>query len=141
MIKINGIFLFQFLVLKYVQNKDVFMRYYKVYLIRRLILDILVDNEKEENMVEWLRVSNYYIGRLLLIVIRYNRGIVDFVLDNNFARQYFFYVQQFLQKNCQYYFIIFVIQKSNFDDEEQSNIVIRCIYDIIFRKWVCLLIT
>lgn len=62
------------------------MRYYKVYLIRRLILDILVDNEKEENMVEWLRVSNYYIGRLLLIVIRYNRGIVDFVLDNNFAR-------------------------------------------------------
>lgn len=66
------------------------MRYYKVYLIRRLILDILVDNEKEENMVEWLRVSNYYIGRLLLIVIRYNRGIVDFVLDNNFARLYFF---------------------------------------------------
>lgn len=66
------------------------MRYYKVYLIRRLILDILVDNEKEENMVEWLRVSNYYIGRLLLIVIRYNRGIVDFVLDNNFARKYFF---------------------------------------------------
>lgn len=90
MIKINGIFLFQFLVLKYVQNKDVFMRYYKVYLIRRLILDILVDNEKEENMVEWLRVSNYYIVKLLLIVIRYNRGIVDFVLDNNFARQYFF---------------------------------------------------
>lgn len=62
------------------------MRYYKVYLIRRLILDILVDNEKEENMVEWLRVSNYYIVKLLLIVIRYNRGIVDFVLDNNFAR-------------------------------------------------------
>lgn len=90
MIKINGIFLFQFLVLKYVQNKDVFMRYYKVYLIRRLILDILVDNEKEENMVEWLRVSNYYIVKLLLIVIRYNRGIVDFVLDNNFVRQYFF---------------------------------------------------
>lgn len=70
MIKINGIFFFQFLVLKYVQNKDVFMRYYKVYLIRRLILDILVDNEKEENMVEWLRVSNYYIVKLLLIVIR-----------------------------------------------------------------------
>lgn len=62
------------------------MRYYKVYLIRRLILDILVDNEKEENMVEWLRVSNYYIVKLLFIVIRYNRGIVDFVLDNNFAR-------------------------------------------------------
>lgn len=66
------------------------MRYYKVYLIRRLILDILVDNEKEENMVEWLRVSNYYIVKLLLIVIRYNRGIVDFVLDNNFVRWYFF---------------------------------------------------
>ncbi|KAK2185672.1 hypothetical protein NP493_226g00009 [Ridgeia piscesae] len=43
------------LVLKYVQNKDVFMRYHKVHLTRRLILDTSADNEKEENMVEWLR--------------------------------------------------------------------------------------
>lgn len=49
---------FQLLVLKYVQNKDVFMRYHKAHLTRRLILDTSADNEKEENMVEWLRVGN-----------------------------------------------------------------------------------
>ncbi|ODM87740.1 Cullin-5 [Orchesella cincta] len=43
------------LVLKYVQNKDVFMRYHKAHLTRRLILDASADSEKEENMVEWLR--------------------------------------------------------------------------------------
>ncbi|XP_017879253.1 cullin-5 isoform X2 [Ceratina calcarata] len=43
------------LVLKYVQNKDVFMRYYKAHLTRRLILDTSADSEKEENMVVWLR--------------------------------------------------------------------------------------
>lgn len=46
---------FQLLVLKYVQNKDVFMRYHKAHLTRRLILDTSSDSEKEENMVEWLR--------------------------------------------------------------------------------------
>lgn len=70
MIKINGTFSFQLLVLKYVQNKDVFMRYHKAHLTRRLILDTSADNEKEENMVEWLRVSNYYTAKLLLTVIR-----------------------------------------------------------------------
>lgn len=49
---------FQLLVLKYVTNKDVFMRYHKAHLTRRLILDTSADNEKEENMVEWLRVRN-----------------------------------------------------------------------------------
>ncbi|XP_037804406.1 cullin-5-like isoform X1 [Penaeus monodon] len=43
------------LVLKYVSNKDVFMRYHKAHLTRRLILDTSADSEKEENMVEWLR--------------------------------------------------------------------------------------
>ncbi|KAL3243637.1 hypothetical protein MRX96_020226 [Rhipicephalus microplus] len=43
------------LVLRYVQNKDVFMRYHKAHLTRRLILDSSADSEKEENMVEWLR--------------------------------------------------------------------------------------
>jgi len=38
-----------------VQNKDVFMRYHKAHLTRRLILDASADSEKEENMVEWLR--------------------------------------------------------------------------------------
>ncbi|XP_064404658.1 cullin-5-like [Halichondria panicea] len=43
------------LVLKYVQNKDVFMRYHKTHLTRRLILETSADSEVEENMVEWLR--------------------------------------------------------------------------------------
>lgn len=57
MLKSTWVFL-QLLVLKYVQNKDVFMRYHKAHLTRRLILDISADSEIEENMVEWLRVSS-----------------------------------------------------------------------------------
>lgn len=53
------LFSVQLLVLKYVQNKDVFMRYHKAHLTRRLILDISADSEIEENMVEWLRVSEF----------------------------------------------------------------------------------
>jgi len=45
----------QLLVLKYVQNKDVFMRVHKTHLTRRLILETSADSEMEENMVEWLR--------------------------------------------------------------------------------------
>ncbi|CAB1347838.1 unnamed protein product [Coregonus sp. 'balchen'] len=41
--------------LKLKENKDVFMRYHKAHLTRRLILDISADSEIEENMVEWLR--------------------------------------------------------------------------------------
>lgn len=43
------------LVLKYVSNKDVFMKYHKAHLTRRLILSTSADNDKEESMVEWLR--------------------------------------------------------------------------------------
>lgn len=43
------------LVLKYVSNKDVFMKYHKAHLTRRLILGTSADNDKEESMVEWLR--------------------------------------------------------------------------------------
>jgi cullin-5 len=55
------------LVLKYVQNKDVFMRYYKTHLTRRLILETSADSEKEEAMVEWLRdvgMPAEYINKL-----------------------------------------------------------------------------
>lgn len=57
----------QLLVLKYVQNKDVFMRYHKAHLTRRLILDISADSEIEENMVEWLRVSTAAPSRFLRV--------------------------------------------------------------------------
>ena len=60
------------MVLKYVQNKDVFMRYHKAHLTRRLILDISADSEIEENMVEWLRVSSltsFFVWLCLLLVV------------------------------------------------------------------------
>lgn len=41
--------------LKYIQNKDVFMCYYMRHLTRRLILETSADSEKEEDMVDWLR--------------------------------------------------------------------------------------
>lgn len=49
--------LFQLLVLKYIANKDVFMRFHKAHLSRRLILDMSADQEKEEAMVNKLRVG------------------------------------------------------------------------------------
>ncbi|CAP29065.1 Protein CBR-CUL-5 [Caenorhabditis briggsae] len=43
------------LVLKYVENKDVFMRFHRAHLSRRLILEMSADQEKEEMMVTKLR--------------------------------------------------------------------------------------
>uniref|UniRef100_A0A1I7UZZ3 Cullin-5 n=2 Tax=Caenorhabditis tropicalis TaxID=1561998 RepID=A0A1I7UZZ3_9PELO len=43
------------LVLKYVENKDVFMRFHRAHLSRRLILEMSADQEKEEMMVARLR--------------------------------------------------------------------------------------
>ncbi|CAL2045173.1 unnamed protein product [Caenorhabditis brenneri] len=43
------------LVLKYVENKDVFMRFHRAHLSRRLILEMSADQEKEEMMVTRLR--------------------------------------------------------------------------------------
>ena len=42
-------------IMKYVTNKDVFMRYYKTHLARRLILQSSVDSEMEENMIQRLK--------------------------------------------------------------------------------------
>uniref|UniRef100_A0A914X7H9 Cullin-5 n=1 Tax=Plectus sambesii TaxID=2011161 RepID=A0A914X7H9_9BILA len=55
------------LVLKYVQNKDVFMRFHKAHLSRRLILDMTADQEKEETMVNRLREAGMpadYVNKL-----------------------------------------------------------------------------
>uniref|UniRef100_A0A914HHC4 Cullin-5 n=1 Tax=Globodera rostochiensis TaxID=31243 RepID=A0A914HHC4_GLORO len=43
------------LVLKYVTAKDVFMRYHKTHLSRRLILELVADQEKEEMLVSKFR--------------------------------------------------------------------------------------
>lgn len=42
--------------LKYVTNKDIFMRYYKIHLSRRLILELVSDQEKEESLINRFRV-------------------------------------------------------------------------------------
>lgn len=56
------------LVLKYISNKDVFMRYHKAHLTRRLILDSSADSEKEEDMVEWLREIGMPAGTFIHLV-------------------------------------------------------------------------
>ncbi|XP_065178681.1 cullin-5-like [Sycon ciliatum] len=43
------------LLLKYVQNGDVFMRFHQMHLMRRLISETSTDSEKEEDVVQWLR--------------------------------------------------------------------------------------
>ena len=45
------------LVLKYVRNKDVFMRYYKTHLSHRLIFEMTTDQEREEQLVARFRES------------------------------------------------------------------------------------
>ena len=42
-------------ILKYVINEDVFMRYYKMHLARRLILRSSADSDMEENIIHWLK--------------------------------------------------------------------------------------
>lgn len=78
----------QLLVLKYVQNKDVFMRYHKAHLTRRLILDTSADNEKEENMVEWLRVSVAFLSGGEGSVDTQSRKLSDSILDGRWC-EYF----------------------------------------------------
>ncbi|KAH7699747.1 Cullin, partial [Aphelenchoides avenae] len=55
------------LVLKYVNNKDVFMRYHKTHVSRRLILELVADQEKEENLVNKFREAGMpadYVNKL-----------------------------------------------------------------------------
>lgn len=61
--KLNNVLL----VLKYVQNKDIFMRYHKTHLSRRLILEMSADQEKEENLVNRFREAGMpadYVNKL-----------------------------------------------------------------------------
>jgi cullin 5 len=76
------------LVLKYVSNKDVFMRFHKAHLTRRLILDSSADSEKEEDMVEWLREvgmpADYVnkLGRMFQdIKVSKNERIIPYQLE------------------------------------------------------------
>jgi cullin-5 len=59
--------------LKYVLNKDVFMKYHKAHLTRRLILDLSNDQEMEEQTVIMLKV-NY----LLKKVNFFSHKLIDF---------------------------------------------------------------
>ena len=50
------------LVMKYVCNKDVFMRFYKAHLTRRLILQTSADNEMEEEVLNLFRNAGMPAG-------------------------------------------------------------------------------
>lgn len=55
------------ILLKYVQNKDIFMKYHKAHLTRRLILEMSNDQEMEEQMVIMLKeigMPPEYINKL-----------------------------------------------------------------------------
>ncbi|VDM96638.1 unnamed protein product [Thelazia callipaeda] len=76
------------LVLKYVQNKDIFMRYYKGHLTRRLLLETSVDQEKEEQMIAKMREGGMpadYINKLLRMLqdIEVNKD-----LNNSFRNSF-----------------------------------------------------
>ncbi|XP_021958442.1 cullin-5 [Folsomia candida] len=79
------------LVLKYVQNKDVFMRYHKAHLTRRLILDASADSEKEENMVEWLREVGMPADYVNKLARMFQDVKVSEDLNNQFKEQYRIY--------------------------------------------------
>ncbi|KAJ6215897.1 hypothetical protein RDWZM_010397 [Blomia tropicalis] len=70
------------LVLKYVQDKDMFMKFYKAHLIRRLILDASADNDKEEMMVNWLRE----VGMPADFVNKLSRMFQDLKVSEDFNR-------------------------------------------------------
>jgi cullin-5 len=52
----------QVTLLKYVQNKDVFMKYHKAHLTRRLILEMSNDQEMEEQMVIMLKATRSFLS-------------------------------------------------------------------------------
>lgn len=47
-------------IFRFLQEKDVFERYYKQHLAKRLLLNKSVSNDNEKNMISKLKV-NYYI--------------------------------------------------------------------------------
>lgn len=72
------------LLLKYLQDKDVYMKYYKAHLTRRLILDVSIDLDKEEMMVNWLRE----VGMPADYVNKISRMFQDLKVSEDFNRQY-----------------------------------------------------
>lgn len=60
-----------------------FMKFYKSHLIRRLILDVTADNDKEELMVNWLRE----VGMPADFVNKLSRMFQDLKVSDDFNRQ------------------------------------------------------
>ncbi|CAF0818750.1 unnamed protein product [Rotaria sp. Silwood1] len=72
------------LLLKYVQNKDVFMRFYKGALTRRLILDTSIDNELEESIVIQLRD----VGMPAEFIIKLQQMFKDLKLNRDMNEEF-----------------------------------------------------
>ncbi|OTF73852.1 hypothetical protein BLA29_013350, partial [Euroglyphus maynei] len=60
------------------------MKFYKAHLIRRLILDVSIDLDKEEMMVNWLRE----VGMPADYVNKISRMFQDLKVSEDFNRQY-----------------------------------------------------
>lgn len=72
------------LLLKYLHDKDVFMKYYKSHLTRRLILETSLDLDKEEMMVNWLRE----VGMPAEYVNKISRMFQDLKVSEDFTNQF-----------------------------------------------------
>lgn len=78
------LFYFQIIILKYIHDKDIFMKYYKAHLTRRLILELSAENEKEEQMVSLLRD----VGMPADFVNKLSRMFQDMKISQDFTQQF-----------------------------------------------------
>lgn len=75
--------------LKYVTNKDMFMKFYKAHLTRRLLLDTSGDYDKEENLIGMLRS----IGMPAEFINKIGRMFQDMKISNDLNRGYREYIR------------------------------------------------
>jgi len=53
-------------IFRFLQEKDVFERYYKQHLAKRLLLNKSVSNDNEKNMISKLKVILFYLIKTLI---------------------------------------------------------------------------
>lgn len=75
-------------IFRFLQEKDVFERYYKQHLAKRLLLNKSVSNDNEKNMISKLKVNYYiillyYIFMILYVIIITNLLFFRFICFTN----------------------------------------------------------
>jgi hypothetical protein len=64
--EIEGILDKTMVLFRFLQEKDVFERYYKQHLAKRLLLNKSVSDDSEKNMISKLKVNQIYIKDMIL---------------------------------------------------------------------------